>query len=391
MRDRVPPISPPRFSRLVVKALIAFVLFNGLYLIAQPMGWLNRISVYGWLTPARERFAFADFPAESYSLSLDNLDQLFASHVIVQAKAPDEFRVVLLGDSGVWGYLLAPTETQAACLDRQADSLPTTLLQGRRPRYYNLAYPKLTVTKDLLILRRALAFQPDLIVWQTTLASLYPRDQLGFALIAAHREELAALRDQFALNLPEWGSLAPPNGWYSLWERSFVAQRRSLADWLRYQLYGVGWGATQVDHVVAKFVAPHATRFAENADLFSVNVVALQNAGQISAADVALDVVAAGVTLGEQAGVPVWVINEPTYQNPDANGVRLNTFYPRWAYTAYRDLLRTEATRRGWQYADLGDAAPNDHFTDTDFHLTAQGTCQYAQRLAAVMAGEAGP
>jgi MFS family permease len=55
---------------------------------------------------------------------------------------------------------------------------------------------------------------------------------------------------------------------------------------------------------------------------------------------------------------------------------------------AYRDLLRTEAARRGWRYAELGDAAPNDHFTDTDFHLTAQGTCQYAQRLEAVMAGE---
>src|SRR5262249_4068683 len=156
------------------------------------------------------------------------------SHVIARPKTSDEYRVVMLGDSAIWGYLLRPTQTQAACLNSFGLALPS----GRRARFYNLGYPTLTVTKDLLILRHALACQPDLIIWSASLASLYPSDQLGFPLIQAQYDELKMLVEQYRFSFTTFDEL--PKLHVPDWmDRTFFSQRRDLADWLRYQLYGL--------------------------------------------------------------------------------------------------------------------------------------------------------
>src|SRR5207247_5293074 len=141
-------------ARIFLKALALFVVFNVLYYAIQPLNLLNRLTIYNTLVPGRLRLPFGEYPDESYNISILNLDQMLASHEIARPKALDEYRVVMLGDSSVWGYLLKPTETQAACMDRLGLTLPS----GRRVRVYNLGYPKLTVVKDLLILRHALQY-----------------------------------------------------------------------------------------------------------------------------------------------------------------------------------------------------------------------------------------
>jgi len=44
-------------------------------------------------------------------------------------------------------------------------------VSGKQARVYNLGYPTMSLTKDLLILSRALHYQPDLIIWLVTLES----------------------------------------------------------------------------------------------------------------------------------------------------------------------------------------------------------------------------
>ncbi|MBO9309669.1 MAG: hypothetical protein J7551_07800, partial [Chloroflexi bacterium] len=100
-----------RWWRVLLKAAALFALFNIVWYVAQPLTILNKLSVYGVLFPPRERFPFAEFPEASYAVSIDSLDQLFVSHRIALPKAADEFRVVLLGDSAVWGYLLRADQT----------------------------------------------------------------------------------------------------------------------------------------------------------------------------------------------------------------------------------------------------------------------------------------
>ncbi|PJF37376.1 MAG: hypothetical protein CUN49_00510 [Candidatus Thermofonsia Clade 1 bacterium] len=360
-----------RLWRALVKAAALFAIFNVLWYVAQPLSLLSRLSVYGLFFPPRERFPFAEFPEASYAVTLDDLEQLFASHRIARPKAADEFRVAMLGDSAIWGYLLRADQTQAACIN----ALDLRTPDGRRVRAYNLGYPTLTVIKDFLILRRALAHAPDLILWSTSLASLYPSDQLDFPLILAHREEVAALQAQYAFKLDQFP--LPPRTWQ---ERTLLGQRRAIADWLRHQLYAPAWASTRLDHVLPRFIAPHPVNLIPDDNVLSVNVLSLRQAKQIAPEDLNFDVLKAGVALAAAQGVPTVLVNEPIYRNL-SHPLRYNTYYPRWAYDGYRAAFQSVAEREQWRYLDFWDAVPADQFTDTDFHMTASANCAYAEQL----------
>lgn len=329
------------------------------------------------LVPGRERLPFGEYPDESYNISILNLDQMLASHEIAGSKTAAEYRVVMLGDSAIWGYLLQPNQTQAACLD----GLGLTLPSGRRVRVYNLGYPKLTVVKDLLILRHALRYQPDLIVWSTSLASLYPSDQLDFPIITAQYDELAALQDQYHFKLYQWPLPAPT--WS---DRTLFGQRRELANWLRYQLYGLGWTATGIDHAIPKFVTPHPVNLVPDDQLVLAEPMLMHLSAdhQILPEDLSLDVVKAGIDMASAQNIPVLLVNEPIYRSSN-NDLRWNYYYPKWAYDSYRTAIHDVASREGWHYVDFWDAVPVDQFTDTDFHLTAAASCAYAEQLSEPM------
>lgn len=355
---------------LLLKATALFVLFNVIYYVVQPLNLLNRLTVYNTLVPGRLRFPFSESSDVSYSLIVTNIDQMLASHVLARPKAADEFRVLMIGDSAVWGYLLEPTQSQAECLNAMQLTTPS----GRKVRVYNLGYPTLTVMKDLLVLRHALPYQPDLIIWPTTLASLYPSDQLDFEVIKAHYDETAALIKQH--NFLLYQTLTPPT-WL---DRTIFGQRRSLADWLRYQLYGFGWAATGIDHRLPKFVTPHPSQYGADDGILSVGMMHLKTPRKMSVEDLSFDIVKVGIETAKTKGVPVLLINEPMYRSSTSE-LRWNFYYPKWAYDTYRDSFREVAQKEGWRYLDLWDAAPPDRFTDTDFHLTATASCEYAAKL----------
>ncbi len=69
----------PFLGRVLLKALLLFVVFNLVFAALYPMGALGRISFYNLLFPGRERFPFGENPQQSYNLSLYNLDAMFAS------------------------------------------------------------------------------------------------------------------------------------------------------------------------------------------------------------------------------------------------------------------------------------------------------------------------
>ncbi|MBI3167612.1 MAG: hypothetical protein HYZ22_03985, partial [Chloroflexi bacterium] len=105
---------------VLIKGLFLFLLFNLVIAAWQPE--VGQFSLYNVLYPGRERLPFGENPKQSYNLSLFDLDAMFASHVIAGTpKADDEFRVIIVGDSSVWGTLLEPEETLAGQLN--ADNL----------------------------------------------------------------------------------------------------------------------------------------------------------------------------------------------------------------------------------------------------------------------------
>ena len=165
--------------RVLLKAALLFALCNLVYAAAAPAAWLGRLSLYNRVWPGRERLPYGEDLDGDCNLTLDNVPAMLASHVVSRPKAADEYRVLLLGDSATWGWLLAPDETAAAALD----DLGLTAPDGRRVEVYNLGYPVMSLSKDLLLLDAALATQPDLVLWLVTLESFAPANQLAHPLL----------------------------------------------------------------------------------------------------------------------------------------------------------------------------------------------------------------
>jgi len=151
---------------VILKALTLFVILN-LVLGFVAGDRIEKLSFYNSLFDGRQRFTFGENSAQSYSLTTSNLDLLFGSHVVIQPKAIDEYRVFVLGDSSVWGTLLHPAET----LTGQLNGMDLHSKDGRRMVFYNLAYPTISLWKDVLILDQGMQYQPDLIIWAITLES----------------------------------------------------------------------------------------------------------------------------------------------------------------------------------------------------------------------------
>ena len=283
--------SPARFLiRVVVKALLLFAALNLLVAVANPLPLLGQLSAYNTLLPGRLRLPYGEKPDRAYNLSLFQLEGLLASHAVNRPKAAGEYRVLLVGDSSVWGFLLPAQQTLAA----QLDAAGLTTADGRRVRVYNLGYPILSLTKDLLLISRLDAFKPDLIVWLVTL-ELFPADKQLFAPLVQHNPDATrALIARYPLRLdPADPSFVDP----SFWDQTLIGRRRDLADLLRLQLYGVLWAATGIDQDIPASYTPRSEDLAADATFHGLQPP------HLAEADLAFEILAAGIAeAGARAG-----------------------------------------------------------------------------------------
>jgi hypothetical protein len=362
----------PFILRVVLKASGLFLLLNLLFAAFMPLEGLGRVSLYNWLLPGRQRLPYGENPADSYNLSLDNIPAMLASHVVSQPKAEDEFRVLVIGDSGTWGWLLENEDTLAG----QINAAGARTADGRRILAYNLGYPIMALSKDLLLLDAALAYEPDLILWPVTLQS-FPRDkQLVPPIVQNNPGRVRRLIDEHDLALdPDDPAFVEPD----LPGRTIAGQRRALADLLRLQLYGYSWAATGVDQAIPDDFDLRATDL--EADL---SWLELEQPLPLDEEILALDILDAAAKLAAagNSAVPILVVNEPIFISDGQNSdLRYNAWYPRWAYDDYREQLTAAAAGADWDYLDLWDAIPPEEFTDSPVHLTPAGTTQYADTV----------
>ena len=353
--------------RIILKAAGLLVLFVVLFAFVNPLPVLGRISIYNHLVPGRMRLPYADNPQRAYSLSLFNLDSMFASHQLAAGPKPaGEFRVLLIGDSATWGYLLKPTETLSA----QMNAIGARLPDGRQLRAYNLGYPVMSLTKDLLILSYAKRYRPDMIVWLVTLESFPYDKQLFPPLVQNNPEAIRRLIHLYGLKLDanDPGFARP-----DLIQQAVPDQRRALADWFRLQLYGVLWAATGIDQDIPESYSQRMEDLPDDTSFHDLGP-------PLKPADLAFDVLEAGFALA--GNTPVLIVNEPIFISSGAHSdIRYNFFYPRWAYDDYRHLMTDQSDRLGWLYRDFWDAIPPDQFTNTAIHMTPQGTRLFAEMV----------
>lgn len=345
-------------GRVLIKTIVAFFVMNLLFAFFDPLPAINQLSIYNWLVPGRERLPYGETP-ESYNLSLNSLEAMFASHKISQSKSGDEFRVFLIGDSSVWGMLLKNEDTLAGKLNSA-----NLTLGNRYARFYNIGHPVLSVTKDLLLLDYSMPFQPDLIVWLVTLQSLsYPK-QLDAPLLQNNAPRIQRLIHDYDLALKSDDDRLVQPGFP---ERTLIGQRRALADWWRLQLFGISWANTGIDQVDVDY-EPRRNDFERD-----VSWLDFREPASFTENDLAFDVLAAGHKMA--GNVPLLLISEPIFIADGVNSdLRYNFWYPRWAYDNYRQLLTALATRNGWRYHDLWNMILPSEFTDSPVHLNPEGS-----------------
>ena len=362
--------------RVLGKAALLFLALNLLFALLAPLETLGRLSLYNWLLPGRQRLPYGENSALSYNLSLYNVPAMLAGHVLHEEKAPDEFRVLLIGDSASWGWFLENEQSLAG----QLNAMDLRRADGRRVVVYNVAYPVMSLTKDLMFLDAARGLDPDLILWPVTLES-FPREKQLFAPVVQNNpQRIRPLIAEYDLALDANDPRFVDPGFL---QSTIAGQRRALADLVRLQLYGFSWAATGIDQFIPAEITPRRSDFEEDLSWQTFAAPATFNEN-----DLAWDALDAGRALA--ADLPLLLVNEPIFISSGTNSdLRYNSFYPRWAYDQYRTLLGEKTEREGWSFLDLWDAVPPAEFTDTPVHLTPAGSRLLAEQIApAILAAE---
>ena len=371
-----PKPSPTPFSwkflrGVLLKAALLFVALNLLFALLYPMGFLGGLSLYNLAFPGRLRLPFGENQAKAYNLSLNNLPAMFASLQLNAPTSAAEYRVLLVGDSSVWGTLLRPQDTLAGQLNAANLTCGSARIQA-----YNQGNPTLKAAKDLLLLDEALRrYQPDRIVWLVTLEGLPRELQLKSPLLANNAERAEALIAAYHLNLDPAGLVHP-----SLWDKTIIGARRPLADLARLQFYGALWGATGIDQTYPDNYEPAARDLDPDLSFHG------RQPPILDASSLALDVLSAGATLAAQHHVALTFVNEPILISRGKNSdLRYNFFYPRWAYDQYRQVLQDFMQKNNYSYADAWDAVPEAEFTNSAIHLTPAGESLLTARVGSLL------
>ena len=353
-----------RLLTIAAFTLIFLGILCGIWYLTQPLNALNKVSLYNFIFPGRERLPFGENPQTAYNFSIGSLDAAFASHRISGAGKKNEqtLRVALIGDSSAWGTLLRPEETLCGQLNGR------TLPDGRVIDCCNLAYPTLSLAKDYLILNRAMRYEPDLILWSMTMES-FPADKQGEnELIKANRDEYISIFPEKAENENTQTNVTPV---------AFISdQRRKTADWLRLQLYGLMWAGTGIDQDYPEEYPAAQTDLEADKSYHGIE-------GPLPEEMLSWDILEKGV---KRAGsIPLILINEPMLiSNGENSEIRYNYYYPRQAYDSWHQGLLTRAEENGWHLLDLWDSLDTEAFTNSAIHYNAES----AKRLADIVFAE---
>jgi hypothetical protein len=356
---------------ILAKTLLFFIIMNIAFAVVDPLPLLGQLSLYNSVFPGRLRLPYGADPNRAYNLNIDQLQAMFSSHEISgTVKYDDEYRILILGDSSVWGFLLEADQTLAEVINKS----DWQTHDGRKIRALNLGYPTMSVLKDLLLLDHGLQFNPDMIIWFITLESLVYEEQLETPLIRFNPESSRSLIERFDLSFNDQDARYREQ---SFWDKTIVGSRRTIADIARLQILGALWASTRVDHVIPEVVDPSLSALQAQDSFHEIKQ------GEMRLADLAFEVLDAGIEVA--AGIPLIMVNEPIFIFEESQSAkRYNTYYPRWAYDRYRELLVGNAQLSNWDLLDAWDVLQNVEFADQGIHYSARG----ADTLAAYLKDE---
>ena len=364
--------------RVLAATLILFLLSNLCFALANPS--TGHLALFNDMLPGFDRFPELRAQADASGVSImTDFDILFPLHIISSREKPkDEFRIVMVGDSSVWGTLLRLEQTMTG----QINSAQLQSCDNRRVVAYNLGLGGKSALRDLLMISELVNNdQPDLIIWSFTMNTFSEADKSNEVFANANYGRTRALEEITGYHFLD--DTTPPRE--SSWvDRTIYGRREELnllyqLSWLRLKSLSIGTDDFKVldeddrvqDRKVGKKDDYEGLRAGDNA------LALLDARFLLSAVKIA-------------KGVPIIYLNEPMYTITD-NPVRYNASYPHWAYDQYRSRLGDLSREYSWTYLDLWDLVPPSEFSNSLEHRTVEGETLVTRELIPAIISEACP
>jgi hypothetical protein len=339
-------------ARIFIKAVALLLIANFTFVAigVDPLVRLITVNTWGLVGHGRPRLYY---PSDERNGQLP-VEALLAAHTLAYTpKAPDEFRVIVLGDSATLGWLLAEDETLSAQLTAR-----NVRVDGKRVVAYNLGYPVPSVARDVLLLDTAMRYQPDLVIWLITVTGL--RNELDPPVtFDLNRDHLKRLTDEFGLQA--WfASQMPPES--PLYRWTAIHNPDTFGVWINSLFYPLNPPTRDtITTRLGRVPVPAKATFTSDQPTF-------QMPGDM------WSFLSMGVTLASRGGARLLLVNEPILRGSGPNSaVNYNLLYERALYDKYRVTLAGYVKSHAIWFVDLWDAVSADHFTDTVHHMDPSG------------------
>jgi len=338
-------------KRIIIKTILILLVINfgWIFLTKIPLGGLRFNNL---VLDRRTRGPFGENPKRSYNLSLYNLDAMFASHEINKKQTDiEDFHVVLIGDSSIWGFLQEPDNTLSGILNKRF------MEDDKKIIFHNLGYPSISILKDLMVVDRASEYNPDLILWFVTLEALPKEKQLEIPILTNNPGIVNSIIEKYKFS--EINKIEE-----KMIDNTFWNQRRNISDLLNLQLYGILWDATGIDQDYPETYNPTQRNFPEPIEQY----YAVDQEDKLEDF-LELEVIKNGIEINK--GIDFILINEPILISEGVNSsIQYNYYYPKWAYDRYRLIMREFTQKNNIKYYDLWDLISEGEFTNSAIHLS---------------------
>jgi len=380
VKDREPRAGSARpgtrsyYLRVVGKALLLFVVFDVLQAAAHLDRRLESLSIYRRMVPPMARLdIMRDYPTPV----MWRLEPLLDAHAIGGPKAPDEFRVAVLGDSGSFD-LFSPARD---AIPGQMTRLGATI-GGRKLRAYNLSYQTPNPLKDLVVLEHALRRSPDAVVWFVTLYDLAADAPPPFRpdvhlVLRVNRDDVRDLAARFSISTWETRALfGKPDRW---WRRSILFQGDRYRDWALLVARGALDAVTPGD--------PSDTWRARRPWIGSAPLPEQPLFRDLGPDDPPMPnarwkTLEAGKALADEGRVALLLVNDPIFRASGPRSDReYNSYYGRAIYDRYRAVLARYCAERGIALLDLWDFLAPWEFGDTPQHYLPGANARIARAV----------
>lgn len=369
-----PLSSPARLGRAVVKAMLLFVAFDLFQAMIDLPARLERLPVLGAVEDAR--IARLTIPKDVETLQWFPLGPLLDAHEIGRAKAPDEYRVGVLGASGTYCDTCTPAEAIAGAM-----SAEDARIEDRRVVAYNLSVKGVDWLKDVLILNRAVDRGVDAVVWLVTayrsVDQPFKKDDLPHSFVTLNQDDLPALAREFGISTWETRRSDTERVW---WRRSLWFTGGRYRDWL--VLLGRTIVLAGIPGDPTALPKPDDAERINDRPIKKVARFNSQTPGAQEMPNARWNLLRVGAELARRRGVRLLLVNEPILIGSGANSeVNYNSHLERKYYDRYREVMATFARDNQIEYLDLWNLLPPEDFTDMVLHHTPAGNAKIADAV----------